>query len=43
MAGKDASKEMLCKQLKQFSEARRTEALEQITGVVILLEIQQFF
>lgn len=40
---KDASKEMLHKHLKKYSEARRTEVLKEITGTVNLLEIQQFF
>lgn len=43
MAGKDASKEMLDKQLKKISEPRKSEVLEEITSVVNLLEIQQFF
>lgn len=40
---KDASKEMLHKQLKKYSEARRTEVLKEIISTVNLLEIQQFF
>lgn len=34
---------MLDKQLKKISEPRKSEVLEEITSVVNLLEIQQFF